>query len=79
MTVRRKDGQTWDFSKRRMRDEAKTNVIEQKPFMLISSSPCTMFSKLQNGNRGRFTKDKWNEKMEAAKVHIDFSLKLFEI
>ena len=38
-----------------------------------------MFSILQNGNRGRFTKAQWDEKMAAAKVHIDFSLKLFEL
>ena len=50
VTVRRKDGQTWDFSKRRMRDEATKMVIEQKPFMLISSPPCTMFSILRSGN-----------------------------
>ena len=38
-----------------------------------------MFSILQNGNRGRFTKAQWEEKMAAAKVHITFSLKLFEL
>ena len=37
------------------------------------------FSILQNGNKGRFTKAQWNEKMEAARVHIRFSLKLFEL
>ena len=56
LTVRRKDGKAWEFSKRSMRDEATKMVIGQQPFMLISSPPCTMFSILQNGNRGRFTK-----------------------
>ena len=37
-----------------------------------------MYSILQNGNRGPFTKDEWNRKLASAKVHIDFSLKLFE-
>ena len=79
LTVRRKDGKMWDFSKRIMRDEATKMVLEQQPFMLISSPPCTMFSILQNGNRGRFTKAHWEEKLANAKVHIDFSLKLFEL
>ena len=38
-----------------------------------------MYSILQNGNRGRFTKKQWDEKLAAAKVHIDFSMKLFEL
>ena len=69
----------WSDKQNVKRDEATKMVIEQKPFMLISSPPCTMFSILQNGNRGRFTKEQWAEKMSAAEVHIDFSLKLFEL
>ena len=79
LTVQRKDGQSWGFSKRRMRDEATEMVIDQRTFVLISSPPCTMYSILQNGNRGRFTKKQWDGKLAAAKVHIDFSMKLFEL
>ena len=60
-------------------DEATKMVIEDEPFMLISSPPCTMFSMLQNGNKGRFTKQQWDAKIESARVHITFSLKLFEL
>ena len=79
LTVRREDGKVWNFSSKKMRDEATEMVLTQKPFMLISSPPCTMYSILQNGNRGRFTKSEWDDKLAEAKVHIDFSLKLFEI
>ena len=51
LTVRRTDGKVWDFSSRKMRDEAKKMVIEREPFMLISFPPCTMYSLLQNGKR----------------------------
>ena len=79
LTVRRTDGKVWDFSSRKMRDEATKMVIEREPFMLILSPPCTMYSLLQNGNRGRFSKEVWDKKHEEANIHIDFSLKVFEI
>ena len=62
-----------------MRDETTRKVIEDEPFMLVGSPPCTMYSILQNSNKWRFTDAQWDEKMEEAKVHIDFCFKLFEL
>ena len=42
LTLHRSDGRAWDFSIKKMRDEATRMVVERKPFMLISSQPCTM-------------------------------------
>ena len=42
LTVRRRDGKNWDFSLKAMRDEATQMVIDDEPFMLVGSPPCTM-------------------------------------
>ena len=69
LTVRRPDGKHWDFSIKSMRDDATKLVLEREPFMLICSPPCTMFSILQNGNRGRFSKEDWDEKLRCSSSH----------
>ena len=79
LTVTRKDGEHWDFSRKRHRDEATQMIVSSEPFCLIGSPPCTMFSILQNGNKHRFTKAEWKEKMQKAEVHIRFCISLYEI
>ena len=79
LTVQREDGDQWDFSRKRHRDEATRMVVQDEPYCLIGSPPCTMFSVLQNGNRWRFTESDWNRKLAEAEVHIEFCLTLYEI
>ena len=79
LTVQRKDEDAWDFSRKRHRDEATRMVVEDEPFCLIGSPPCTMFSILQNGNKWRFTKRYWDKKLQDAEVPIHFCLTLYEI
>ena len=79
LTVERKDGDQWDFSRKKHRAEATRMVLQDEPYCLIGSPPCTMFSVLQNGNRWRFTKKDWQQKLDKAEVHIRFCLQLYEI
>lgn len=46
LTVQREDGDQWDFSRKRHRDEATRMVVQDEPHCLIGSPPCTMFSVL---------------------------------
>ena len=67
------------FSRKRHRDEVVQKVLDEEPFMLVGSPPCTMFSILQNGNRHRHTPAAWAEMMKKAEVHIQFCITLYEI
>ena len=46
-------GQPWDLGKREVRARVRKLVAESKPFMLIGSPPCTMFSTLQNLSKAK--------------------------
>ena len=78
LTVKRADGRAWDFSDQAMRNEATRMVVQDKPFCLIGSPPCTMFSVLQNGNRHRHGAEAWAAMMAVAQVHVDSCMKLYE-
>ena len=54
-------------------------VVQDEPYCLIGSPPCTMFSILQNGNKWRHTEKDWQRKLDEAEVHIKFCLSLYEI
>ena len=62
LTVTRSDGEAWDFTRKRHRDEATRMVVESEPFGLIGTPACTIFSILQNGNRHRYSQREWKEK-----------------
>ena len=52
-------------------------VRDSKPFMLLGSPPCTMFSVLQNLSKANRDEEEFNLKMETAKKHIRFCLELY--
>ena len=54
-------------------------VAESKPFMLIGSPPCTMFSTLQNLSKAKRDEKEFNEKMEVAKKHVKFCIELYKM
>ena len=72
-------GQPWDFNKKEVRARVRGLVRDSKPFMLIGSPPCTMFSTLQNLSKAKRDEEKFNQKMEVAKKHMRFCLKLYRI
>ena len=79
LTVKRTDGHPWDFEKRLHRMEAMRKIIKDEPYFVIGSPPCTIWSILQNGNRGRYSEEEWAAKLRAGKVHIDFCLAIYEV
>ena len=44
LTTCNSEGEPWDFSKSRMRDEAERLIDEQKPVLLVGTPMCTAFS-----------------------------------
>ena len=72
-------GKPWDMGKREVRNRVRQLVQETKPFMLIGSPPCTMFSSLQNLKK--YTRDpaRFAEKVENAKKHIRFCVELYKM
>ena len=71
-------GQPWDLGKGEVRARVKKLVAESKPFMLIGSPPCTMFSTLQNLSKAKRNEKKFNEK-EVAKKHVKFCVELYKM
>ena len=70
-------GQPWDFNKKEVRARVRELIRDSKPFMLIGSPPCTMFSTLQNMNKANRNEEEFNLRMEVAKKHIRFCLELY--
>ena len=78
LSVNDEDGMPWDFSKKEQRHKAKSMVIEQKPWLLIGSPPCTMFSILQNLNKNR-SSGEYEKKYEEAMKHVGFCIELYKL
>ena len=70
-------GEPWDLSKLEVRKRVKKLVIETKPFMLIGSPPCTLFSALQNLSKDKRNKEKFEKEMIIARKHIQFCIELY--
>ena len=47
------NGESWDFTRADMRAKARALLLEEKPFLLIGSPPCTAFSSCQALNVAR--------------------------
>ena len=62
----------WDLGKKSVRDRVKKLVVEAKPFMLIGSPPCTMFSSMQNLRRRYRNEAEFEMEFEVAKKHVNF-------
>ena len=72
-------GKPWDLGKREVRARVRGLVRESKPFVLIGSPPCTMFSGLQNLSKAKRNEKEFNLKMEIANKHIKFCLELYKM
>ena len=53
-----------DFAKRSHRKEAMKNIVKDEPYFVIGSPPCTIWSILQNGNKGKYTEDEKDAKLK---------------
>ena len=72
-------GRPWDLCKVEVRRRVRKIIIESKPYLLIGSPPCTMFSSLQNLSKNKRDKHVFDEKMKIAEKHMEFCLELYAI
>ena len=69
----------WGFDLKEHRDAAKKHVQTVKPWLVIGSPECRMFTALRNLNRAKYGEAKFAEKSEAmikAKEHLRFVMEL---
>ena len=50
---------------------------DTKPFMLIGSPPCTLFSTLQNLSKNVRNEAEFQKQLEIAKKHVRFCVELY--
>ena len=72
----------YDFGKEEDRRKAWKLIPKTRPFMIIGSPPCTMFSNLQNLNLHMHKDDpewmnKFNEETKKAEEHVNFCVTLY--
>ena len=72
-------GEPWDLADPKVQSRVKKLVVETKPFLLIGSPPCTMFSSLQNLSKHKANKAEWDKKMKEAEKHLAFCMELYRI
>ena len=73
----------YDFTKTEDKRRAWKHIIEDQPYFIIGSPPCTMFSMLQELNLHKFRQDKeWMLRFEKAKAeaiaHIQFCCTVYK-
>ena len=72
----------WDFSRSQDRRKAIELIKTQRPYMIIGSPPCTLFSVLQGLNKYK-NGTEWNEKFEIRKKeavrHVEFCAALYRL
>ena len=78
LTVPGPDGQHWDFSKPADRMKLRRLVKERRPFFIIGSPPCTVYSAMQNYRRSM---PGGEERLRKARLlvdrHLEFCCELY--
>jgi len=75
-----KDGNAWDFRVASHRARARRQVIEEKPFMLVGSPPCTDWCLLNvNCNHPKMAPEVRARRMVEARVHLRFCIELYKL
>ena len=74
------NGVSWDFLIKEHRDRCRRRVIEEKPYLVIGSPPCTMFSTLQNLSRAkRENTPEFRRRLAEARTLLEFMVEIYEI
>ena len=68
----------WDFSLPRHRAAAEKYIKVFKPWIIIGSPECRMFSQMQNINRKYWNEEK-DKMMQEAKEHVKFVMSMYKI
>jgi hypothetical protein len=73
-------GIAWDFTRPQDRKRAWERIRAEKPFLVIGSPPCTMFSRLQlNLNAKRIGKIEWEKRRRSAEVLLIFAVAVYRL
>ena len=73
------DGTPWDFTRKEKRDKAMDMVLGKRALLLIGSPLCTAFSRLQNWNFSKMSKERKEEIVNAGREHLKFCMLLYRI
>jgi hypothetical protein len=73
-------GIAWDFTRPSDRKRAWERIREERPFLVVGSPPCTMFSRLQlNLNAKKMGKAKWEARRREAEVLLMFAVAVYRL
>ena len=68
-----------ESTKPEMTSKAARKVMEDKPPVLVGSSPCTSWSTLMDLNWERMDPAKVEERKRIARIHLEFCAKLYKL
>ena len=74
-----KNGKAWDFRKAADRKQVRAEIMEQKPWMVIGSPPCTAFSSLMSFNKNRMDNNKFNKQISEGKLLLNFAVDIYKL
>ena len=75
------NGDSWDFTRSDMRAKARALLLEEKPFLLIGSPPCTAFCSWQALNAARlgWTAQDIERRRAEGELHVRFCCELYKL
>ena len=75
------NGNSWDFTRPDMRAKARALLLEEKPFLLIGSPPCTAFCSWQALNAARlgWTAQDIKRRRAEGELHVRFCCELYKL
>ena len=76
LTTVDEDGMPWDFSVTSNQKKAMKILEEERPWLLVVSPPCTMFSTLQNLTLEKRDADEVRKQLKEAVKHLTFAVYL---
>ena len=72
--------QAWNFTRPGDRKRAWERIRAEKPFLVVGSPPCTMFSRLQlNLNAKKMGKVEWERRRREAEVLLVFAVAVYQL
>ena len=70
-------GESWDFLKASDRKRCWERLVQEDPWVVIGSPPCTAFSNVQNSNKERCDPVERHRKLIEGKVLLRFALDVY--
>ena len=70
------DGRPWDFDDVEMRNRAIRKIVQEKPYVVITSPMCTDLSIMMNTNWGKLGQTEKGRRLSRARMHLRFACTL---